>query len=655
MDPIPSATPDTPPTTPPPVDPSIAGAPGASDSADSWAAAAQPAKPQPGVQPSDATSDATIPSQPLSGEVPTKVLTQKLSPLAHAVDATLNALTGGGQKPQIATDANGNEYVKHVSMTHGEQWFRIGTEALHGAAVGLAAGKGAGNMGKAAAAGWGAGAEDQQKVDQNEKDMTAEARQQNADNANYQMLQMQKTEQNWKFTRMKLEAKQHDVDFSNAQIDRLTKPIKDGGPGGVIIGRAAHPADLAEILHTNPTLMADMIKKHQIEIQAAYDSNGDPAGIVAIKMPDEGYRATMLPPGQLFHTYDPIKDQYVEHHTQDPVMAGQIDDWESVANAASIKAKNDKAEQELKAQQAAQDKANAAKANADATEAPSVIAKNRAEANKANAEADSARATATQDTTQAGQTQDDIHEGLASGRYIMGKDVPLRTSKGQPSAAEQTAGANAYSLQHFGLPYSPEIVREEAKMAEQPKTQAYLTALDNLMGTPGKPGQLAQVVDLAQKAGLGPHAPLNAVAQGVKRFYGVTAAKNFEEILSDTQTSLGTLIGNSLLGSSDSDQKMRTARDQFGSNATLDNLKGAVDTASRILERSKSDLTRNNRFLQQRYGDAYSHTQVPQQQAPPPPPGMVTVQIPGKDPGHIPASALAKFQHDNPTAKVLQQ
>ena len=39
--------------------------------------------------------------------------------------------------------------------------------------------------------------------------------------------------------------------------------------------------------------------------------------------------------------------------------------------------------------------------------------------------------------------------------------------------------------------------------------------------------------------------------------------------------------------------------------------------------------------------------------APAAPTGLVTVQIPGQQPGHIPRSALAQFQHDNPNAKVF--
>jgi len=339
----------------------------------------------PKVATSDATSNATIPNQ----TAPPLVLTPKQSPLARAVDATLNVLTGGGTKPQIATDSNGNEYVKHVSMTHGEQWLRIAGEGLHGAAAGLAAGKGAGNMGKAALAGWNAGQGDADKRQEQEKDMSAEARQQNLDNANYQMLQMNKAEQAWKFARLQTEASQHDVDFANGQIDRLVKT-----EGGTIIGNAAHSADIGDILKVNPNVMEDMIKKHQIEIVPHFDAEGKPAGITAIKMPD-GYRSQVLPAGSVFHTFDATKGEYVEHHASDPMTAGQRDDYESAAAAASLKFQNDKSEQALREAQAKNANSEADTRNA---EEPGKEAQTRAQAAQERAGAVRDYAEAAKDT-----------------------------------------------------------------------------------------------------------------------------------------------------------------------------------------------------------------------------------------------------------------
>lgn len=339
----------------------------------------------PKVATTDATTDATIPNQP----APALVLTHKQSPLSRAVDATLNALTGGGTKPQIATDANGNEYVKRVSMTHGEQWFRIAGEAVHGAFAGLAAGKGAGNEFKGGEAGWEAGSKDAETQAQKAKDMSAEARQHNLDNANYQMLQMNKTEQAWKFARLQKEAAQHDVDFANAQIDRLVKT-----EGGTIIGNAAHAADIGNIIKVNPDVMADMIKKHKVEIWPHFDADGNPAGITAIMMPN-GHRTEMLPAGAVFHTFDPIKGEYLEHHASDPMTAGQRDDLDSGAAAASLKFQNDKAEQALREAQAKNANSEADTRNA---EEPGKEAQTRAQAAQERAGAVRDYAEAAKDT-----------------------------------------------------------------------------------------------------------------------------------------------------------------------------------------------------------------------------------------------------------------
>jgi hypothetical protein len=209
------------------------------------------------------------------------------------------------------------------------------------------------------------------------------------------------------------------------------------------------------------------------------------------------------------------------------------------------------------------------------------------------------------------EVEQDISSGLASGRYLMGKDIPLRTSKDQTTAAQYTKDANVYSMQHFGLPYSPEIIRQEAKFAESPKTQAFLGGVDRMVGTPGMPGQLDQVLDLARRAGIGELAPANDVTLWIRQHLGEQDAKNFEQGLSDTQTALGTLIGNPLLGSGESDLKLKTAQKQFGSNPTMKDLRGAVTTTKEILNRARGELARNNRYIQQRYGTDLSPQQQP--------------------------------------------
>ena len=585
------------------------------------------------------------PAQPPAAPPPPVVLTPaKRGGLAGLVDDMANVLSGK-TTPELAKGSDGNVYVKQQTLTRGQQWMKIAANAFKGAAAGLAAGKGAGNQGQALEAGVQASEKAGQQQQQQQKEMTQEARQQNLDNANYQMLQMQKTEQAWKAARLKVEASQHDIEFFQQQEKRLTDA------GGTVLGPVEHAGDIAGVLKVNPDLMADMIKRHQIQTVPNVNPDGSMGGMTVIKMP-AGFRQQLLPAGAIFHTFDAMTGQYIEHKASDPMTAGEQEDYDSTAAADALKFKNDKDEADLKAAQTQE-------AAGRAAEVPSEIAKNLAEANKNRLEA----ATGGTSSSGAGSKaiQDDIAEGLASGRYLMGKDLPLRTTKDQATAAQYTKAADDFSLSHYGLHYSPEIIRQESRMAESPHTQAFLTGIDRMIGTPADPGgQLNQVLDLAKKAGVGENAPLQQAKLWIKQKLGFEAQKNFEQALSDTQTALGTLIGNPLLGSGESDLKLKTAQKQFGSNPTMSDLIGAVQTTRNILERARGSLARNNRYIQQRYGETLSPaapSQVPAQAQTPAtatPAGMVTVRLANGQTGQIPQANVQNFQQDNPGASVVQ-
>jgi hypothetical protein len=296
------------------------------------------------------------------------------------VDSIADALVGK-TKPEIGTDAHGNEYVKQQTMSRGQQWVRIGAGLVGGAAKGFAAGKGR-NPGAAAAAGFDQG-------QQQSKDAAAQTpalQKQILANANYQKLRMDTAEQSWHLTAMKHEATEHDVLFAQGQEDRLMKV-----DGATLLGTAADPNDIGNILKVEPNVMQSMIQNHQIEILPHYNPDGTNGGIRVFKMPD-GYRKTIEPAGTAFHTFDSTTGQYIEHKSSEPLTAGEVDDYETAAGNAAQKFKLDQANIAQKAAQTAQEKANAGKANAEATKVPSEIAKNRAETNKNNAEAEKDRA-----------------------------------------------------------------------------------------------------------------------------------------------------------------------------------------------------------------------------------------------------------------------
>lgn len=586
---------------------------------------------QPGTAPQTTATPSTdsqsqIASTPAPDyTAPPRILTPLRPGIMGVVDKVLNAIAGTN-KPEMAKDQEGNVYVKNTSLTRGEQWQRIAGTALVGAAKGFAAGRGAGNMGAAAAAGVDAGTQIEQGRQQQAKDMTAEARQQTLDAANHQMLVQKKAINDLTLANLQAKGTQENVDWSEKQRDWLE------GHGGTLLGYAKDSKELAQLMLKTPDFNKNHIQNSLMQPVTVYDKDGKVAGMAVYQM-KPGTNEEMAPPGTTIYTYDALNDKMVPQKTADPKKMSDIFAINNAAAAAQ-------GEAHVKKAMALHTAAQTAAENATASKAPSEIAKNNAEAAKAREEVLAAK----QPQPGAEAEENDISEGLASGRYEMGKDVPLRTLKGQPTAAQRAAAANTYSREHFGLPYSPEIIRQEAKFAEQPKTQAYLDGIDRMLGVPGQQGQFDQLLDLAKKAGVPEKYPAGAATQWIKRTLGSSAAKSFHQLLSETQSGLGTLIGNPLLGSGESDLKLKTAQDQFGGNPTLENLKSAVDTASDVLVRSKKTMASNNRYIQQRYGQTLS----PAASAP----DMVTVTIPGKPPGQIPRGSLDKFKQENPNATI---
>jgi hypothetical protein len=348
----------------------------------SWLNTTQTPKPQ-----TENTAPATapqIPQQPLK-TVGVPVTSLKRGGLLGVMDSMADVLAGK-QRPELGKDADGNLYVKQHSLTRGEQWAKIAGEAFTGAAAGLAAGKGAGNQGKAAFAGMQAQQAQQQQ-------QTAEMRQTMLDNANNQMLRMKMAEQAWRNTRLQTEADQHDIEFSQGQEDRLTKS------GATLLGTVAHPGDLTGVLKVNPDLMKDLVNNHSLEFTPHF-TDGKRDGFKVYKTP-QGYRETLVAPGAEFPTFNSVTGAYDWHKTTDADTQGHIDDYWNAAGIAAQKFKGDKVEQDLKAAQTeetkaktgavpseiAQHQAEAAAARARAAETPSAIGKNWAEAHAAEAKA----------------------------------------------------------------------------------------------------------------------------------------------------------------------------------------------------------------------------------------------------------------------------
>lgn len=599
----------------------------------------------PNIQTESASGPAPqIPAQPTNAQGPTVLRPVRRTGLAGIVDEFADAVAGK-QTSQVYQDDQGNKYIQHPYMTRGQQWQRIASEAIHGAGAGLAVGQGPGGGARAFEAGIQSSDQQRAQIKQEQRQQEQDVKQAQLDKFNLIKLQHDTAAADFALTRMKVQADEQDVTFAQSQEDR------ERNLQSIDLGTFKDAGELASIKDQHPDFWKDVYAGNIRKIPE-FDENGNRTGIhVWLRTPDignapvpEGTKVAFAQPGE--NPNDPPKLVWREIsglHTQNQVDAYNDAAWKVVTDW-----QQKHAEQNLKTSET---ELNEIKKTTQKTEQ----VKNLAEAGKARME------TVNPAGNQAMVA--DNAEGLATGRLLMGKDIPVRTSKDQLAAAEYNKAANDYSMAHFGLPYGPEIIRQEAHLAEQKQTQATLDAIDRMIGQPGLSGQLDQVLAYARAAGItnkgGTVAtPWSELRQWVKERVGNTAAKQFEQILSDTQSALGTLIGNPLIGGGESDLKLRTAQKQFGQDATIENLEGQVAVAKQVLERARDGMAKKNRYIQQRYGEAYSPASAaapaggPQ---PAPAPGaMVKVQIPGQPPGQIPAAALEKFQHDNPTATVIR-
>jgi hypothetical protein len=603
MDPA-TTTPDTatPPLPPPAAPPNFTGEQGGAGGGEVGSApAANTPSSAPAVTPAVTAVDQPVVIQP-----------SRRTGLAGIVDQIRDAIAGT-DSTKVYTDNDGNKYIQHEHPTKGQQWLRIAGTVAHGAAAGLAAGRGRGNAGNAALAGINAGQQDQDRRAQQTKDQQQQVRQATLDKFNSVKLQHDVAASEFALSRMKVQATQEDVRFSQEQIDR------EHALGSADLGTYKDPLDLSKVQQQDPDFWKNVYSGN-IHLVPELDENGERQGIhVFLRTP--GINDQLVPEGSRVMDFMPGEKpgdapRLVPRTLTSPTTHKQQDDINNAALAKYDKWNKDQADVKDKAAQEELRKAQTGEAKANTVKA-------RAEAGKADADAAQTRAIGAAGDADQAKVDENIKQGLANGTYLIGKDIPLRTSKGQRGADFYTAGADAYSRQHFGLPYSPELIRQEAKFAESPKTQAFLTGIDRMVGTPDIPGQLDQVLDLAKKAGMNDDtAPVNTVGQWMKRTLGNDAAKRFYQALSDTQTAMGTLIGNPLLGGGESDLKLKTAQGQFGKDATLGNLKGAAATAKEILGRAKQQMARNNRYIQQRYGESYSPQAQTEAAAPQRPAGV---------------------------------
>lgn len=539
----------------------------------------------------------------------------------HALDK-VGTILGGDTTIHVTKDKDGNVTMTHDPSTTGEKWGRVAAAALSGAAAGLANAQGPGGLLKATAAGTQAGLQLPQQREQQA--------QQNVDFQNKQMLAKANRIHLTQQTAMEAaQTRLENLKLDQATADVLNKNLEDyqGRPGAVDYGAfdSSDPNGVINLSKKNPGAMDDFLGKnnrktavvlepdHKLHVIGYNGSDQDrwndkPADIPYNDIDQKGKPIIATKPagpgthkqGELDLTRDAVQAEYLKRmglwakaqkDASDALKPGGEPKTLPEMNLAIERETDPVKKQQL----------------ISARDATVSQQKQLRTVNQVNVGTVPPGTTPESMIAQGGKFAPETVSGtnaqaLASGDLLF-DELPKRMAKGAATPQEMFAAASAYSKQLYGLGYSPTMISNEKKQFDNIKEQGILNGIDKMMGTAGQQGYLDLVVNLGKQAvGDGSVAPWNEISLAVKKKFGEQAAKNFNTALGEVQRSLPQLIGNPLLGGSDSDLKQRMASDMFGSDKTAGNLLSTAATLKGMLQGTTDSLTRNNRFLQRRYG-----------------------------------------------------
>jgi hypothetical protein len=363
----------------------------------SEAQAANPNPPETAPQPSNLPpmgggANAQMPAaatQPAAQPTVVPIAPQKRGGLAGIVDEFRDAISGT-QAPKMATDAQGNPYVAHTDLTGAQKWMRVASTALHGAAAGWAAGRGAGHGGDALEAGVNAGDKQVAQRQKQEQDVDEQVRQAKLDKFNFVKLQHDQAAQEWQLQHLKVQAQQQEVEFAQKQIDHEMNDLKS-----IDLGTYKDPFDFAKVQQQDPNFWKNAYNK-QVVSYPELDADGNRVG-VHFFLRDENANARLAPAGTQIATFTPPgKDEEPKLTFVTPTGPMRNDDV-TTRNAAATNAYNafvkQREESRLKDAEAAEHLANASKVPSEIGKNSAQTAEALASANRSNAEADKARST----------------------------------------------------------------------------------------------------------------------------------------------------------------------------------------------------------------------------------------------------------------------
>lgn len=295
--------------------------------------------------------------------------------LAGIIDSFRDAI-GGNTRQQVATDAQGNKYIQTSNATSGQKWARVIDDAVHGAAAGWSAGRGAGHGGDALLAGVNSADKLNQQRQQQDQSQNAEVRQAKLDQFNDTMQKQQILKNQFDLTHMQQQATQGDIGFEKDRI------AEEEGLKSAYLGTYSGIDTLPEIQKAHPEILKDFYNKKDVQIIPHIDPQTGKHDGVSVYLRRPGVDGQVLPPGQKFYTSKMDEQGHWQLGTAETSVPMKQTEIDALNNAAHTKVGD---QQNLFAtQKTAADKAaaNLAHTKAQTQQAQAETSKLYAEVNK---------------------------------------------------------------------------------------------------------------------------------------------------------------------------------------------------------------------------------------------------------------------------------
>jgi hypothetical protein len=517
---------------------------------------------------------------------PPKVLVpEKRGGLGGIVDELRNALVPQTADQVYRDPETGERFVQTPSRTPGQQWRKLGAEAITGAIAGMGVGPGRGKAGLALKAGYDQQqkqAQQEKQAQENEQDEDYQiARQNRIDKANTYLQQQQMAVNAFNLTRLKARATQEDVGFQQQQEDR------EKALGSVDLGTYPDHLSLADVQKVHPEFWKSAVNGDVRSIPA-FDADGNRAGVhmylrqagIGDQPADPGTQAMRFVQGE-----DPKQPPKLVPFTPTGTHTqNEIDNYNAAAYKQMQTWQSAQAEAEYK-------KAQEGNVKSETAEHYSMAEKNRLESKQLN---EATEATSVQSNAQ---------------QLVEGNVDPSNLSKRSKSYDATLAQANAYSMQKYGTPFDVAKAARDYKAATNPTTISTLNYLNSLVGPNNNGGNLSELVKASDAMPRGQFPPLNDTAQWLKLQTGNSQVAAYHATLTEVSDQIAKILQGGGTGGGTSDAKLKQAQDLFQKGFTKDQIKSVANDSLRpLLANRKAGIIGDNRYLLKWTG------QQPQQQ-----------------------------------------